>query len=142
MCKKLQSVKYSPEATIKCQENKRLPYKIEILAVPCDGNIECENGIDERCELDPLYIIITALVLYGLICFAWIFNYNTAKHDTRKNLPIVLFGEGDAPKQNENIDCTHLKGDALAELKVSNSIIPYVIITTEIMKNNTFPEQY
>ena len=23
MCKKLQSVKYSPEATIKCQENKR-----------------------------------------------------------------------------------------------------------------------
>ena len=96
-----------------------MPYKIEILAVPCDGNEECENGKDERCELEPWYIIITALILYGLICFAWIFNYNIAKHDTRKNLPIVLLGEVDVPKSLEITDGTHLKGDALAELKVS-----------------------
>ena len=105
-----------------------MPYKIKILAVPCDGITECENGKDERCELDPLYIIITALVLYGLICFAWIFNYNIAKHDTRKNLPIVLFGEVDFPKPLEITDGAQLKGDALAELKVSYSTLLWVII--------------
>ena len=105
-----------------------MPYKIEILAVPCDGNEECENGKDERCELDPWYIVITAFALYGVIFFAWIFNYNIAKHDTRKNLPIVLFGE--VPKPLEITDGTQLKGDALAELKVSNPTLILVIIIT------------
>ena len=107
-----------------------MPYKIEILAVPCDGNEECENGKDERCELEPWYIIITALILYGLICFAWIFNYNIAKHDTRKNLPIVLLGEVDVQKPLETADGTHLKGDALAELKVSYPTLLLLISVT------------
>ncbi len=59
---------YPEAATIKCLEADRGQYNITILAIPCDGNVECKNGEDEvHCQMDDLWTLMGAITGYLVI---------------------------------------------------------------------------
>ena len=109
---------FPKEATIKCIEN-RLPGSIDItiMAIPCDGIIECRDGIDESCEEDKwiLATVITALFLITILIYLYLLFIRLPSWNKSilKDFDIDSVNNG-----LENSSCSEMKGNALATLKV------------------------
>ena len=64
----LQKANFPEEATLRCIEDHRGKYNLEILAVPCNGVQECRDGIDEKlCGRSSNIVIIIATLLFLLV---------------------------------------------------------------------------
>ena len=109
---------FPKEATIECVEN-RLPGTIDvtIMAIPCDGIIECRDGTDENCEEDKwILIIVTTVLFLTTIC---IYLYLViVKLPFWKNSVFLDFKDGNVHSDLRPFDCSDMKGNKLAKFKV------------------------
>ena len=109
---------FPKEATIECIEN-RLPGTIDVTikAIPCDGILECRDGQDENCEDDKLsLVIVTALFFLTTIC---IYLYLVlVRLPSWKNSVFRDFDDANIDPQSITFDCSGMKGNSLAKLKV------------------------
>ena len=55
---------FPKEATIECIENRLPGINLTIMAVPCDGILECRDGSDENCGEDKMILVIAVAVLF------------------------------------------------------------------------------
>lgn len=115
---------FPKEATIQCVE-RRLPGTIDvtIMAIPCDGIIECRDGRDENCEEDKwILVIATTLLLLITICIYLYLVF--VRLPIWKTSVFLDFGDGNIDSKSD--DFTRVKGDKLAKLKVI--IMKYVFL--------------
>ena len=63
-------------ATVYCQEANRTQYNISIYAVPCDGIIECKDGLDEiSCSWVWQNSALVIIFAYVIVNVSWYFTY-------------------------------------------------------------------
>ena len=106
------------EATIECIEN-RLPGTIDItiMAIPCDGIVECRDGRDENCEEDKMILFISIIVL--LLTTTCIYLYLVfVRLPSWKNSVFRDFNNGNIDSESMPLKCSGMKGNLLANLKV------------------------
>ena len=109
---------FQKEATIECIE-KRLPGTIDvtIMAIPCDGIVECRDGRDENCEEDKIILVIAVAVLFlTTICIYLYLVF--VRFPIWKDSVFWEFHEGSIDSKTQSHDCSELKGNTLAKLKV------------------------
>ena len=103
-------------ATIECLEKGRGKYEIKILAIPCNGEEECIDGIDEKyCEQGSIGSIISLAIALALILILCLFvHFSTTKKypNTISYIPQKITEEIAKYRMG-------LKGDSLAQLKVN-----------------------
>ena len=109
---------FPKEATIKCIEN-RLPGTIDvtIMAIPCDGIIECRDGRDENCEEDK-WILVIAIALLFLITICIYLYLVFIRLPFWKHSVLQDFRDEGIELRPQIHDCSELKGNTLAKLKV------------------------
>ena len=103
-------------AAIKCSENLRPKFTIEIMATPCDGVPECLDGSDEECGEKLKQIVhIMSGSLFLIIGLIWLGLY----------LKITKFSRSENNLDNPQLAdrweprlCRFMKGNELADLKV------------------------
>ena len=62
--------KFPSTATIKCHKKDIYNVNITIMAIPCDGIIECSDGSDEAyCVISDIHTVISVFLGYFLILF-------------------------------------------------------------------------
>ena len=110
-CKKVFS--FPEVATIECIEN-RFGYNITIKAIPCDGVLECRNGIDEDC-------IENKKILYSAMATLIVMTYGIYHYIKWKLLVWKDLTPSDQVWNDKwiSLECANFAGDDLAELKVS-----------------------
>ena len=124
---------FPEEATIKCIEN-RLPGTIDvtIMATPCDGILECRNGIDENCDEDK-WVLVTILSIL-LLTTIFIYLYLICKMLPKWKKTMFRNFDGNSSTQEKKISgCNEMRGNDLARIKVCFqmiNILPYNIIIT------------
>ena len=104
------------EATIECVEN-RLPGSIDvtIMAIPCDGIVECRNGSDENCAEDKKILVVAVAVLFlTTICIYLYLVF--VRLPIWKNSVFQDFDDGNI--DSRLFDCSGMKGNKLAKFKV------------------------
>ena len=109
---------FPKEATIKCVEN-RLPGTIDvtIMAIPCNGIVECRGGQDENCEDDKFILVISITVLFlTTICIYLYLVF--VRLPSWKNSVFRDFDVGNTDLETKPINCSDMKGNKLAKLKV------------------------
>ena len=109
---------FPKEATIECIEN-RLPGTIDvtIMATPCDGILECRNGIDEKCDEDKMIIVIAIAVLFMTTICIYLYLIFVRLPNWKKSV-FLYFDDGNIDPQSKPTDCSGIKGNSLARLKV------------------------
>ena len=104
-------------ATIKCSENLRPKFNIEIMATPCDGIPECLDGSDEECgeKLKRIVHVMSGslLLIIGLI---WLGLYLKITKFSRSENNL---DDQQLPDRWEPKLCRFMKGNDLANLKVN-----------------------
>ena len=106
------------EATIECIEN-RLPGTIDItiMAIPCDGIVECLDGRDENCDNDKLILIIATSLLF--LTTIGVYVYLILIKLPFWNDSVLRFSDdGNIQSKLWPSDCSEMKGNTLANLKV------------------------
>ena len=127
---------FPESATIKCLEGNRGLFNVTILAVPCNGIIECKHEEDEKsCTWYWSYTINALLIAYVIVtvgwCFTYFYAYMTLKSDLQKPTeeliakyqPEQTYKDIVIQKISDELETTNLsklKGDALANLKVGH----------------------
>ena len=110
--------RFPKEATIECAEN-RLPGTIDVTikAIPCNGIVECRDGRDENCEEDKwiLAIAVSVLVLTTICIYLYLVF---VRLPLWKNSVFRDFDAGNNDSETVPYDCSNMKGDRLAKLKV------------------------
>ena len=115
---------FPKEATIECVEN-RLPGTIDvtIMAIPCDGIVECRDGRDENCEDDKFILVISvALLFMSTICIYLYLVF--VRLPLWKKSVFRNFEDGNIDTKTHDSDCSAMKGNLLAKLKVFISKYP------------------
>ena len=103
--------KFSETASVECFETARDGYKIRIFATPCDGIVECQNGIDEKdCSVPVPIKVFPGLIIYIMVHLSWLYTFWLVKK-YKKSHP-----QSDLDLQAPEI---LLKGEQLAKAKVS-----------------------
>ena len=104
------TISFPEEATVKCVEDRPY-YNFTIMSLPCDGLRECKNGEDEDCHLERAHLVLIIFSYFQVTFFIWLFlrlqigcSVKTPKYE---------------PDEWDKRNCTTLKGDRLANLKVS-----------------------
>ena len=110
----------------------RSGYDLIILAVPCNGIVECDNGIDEKyCWLNDYgsYLGYPIMVLFFIFTFgAWINVYYKVKKEYKPN-DLCKNELNNMDKNNDNLyafesyNDVDVYGDELATLKVVFSFL-------------------
>ena len=109
---------FPKEATIECVEN-RLPGTIDItiMAIPCDGILECRDGKDENCKEDKWILIISIVVL--LLTTIGIYLYFVCvRLPIWKNSVFRDFDGENIDSESRPFASRGMKGNRLAKLKV------------------------
>ena len=109
---------FPEEATIECVEN-RLPGTIDItiMAIPCDGIIECRDGRDENCDNDKLILYIVTAVLFVVTTCIYLYLV-FVRLPLWRNSVFQDFDHGKLDSESRPVDCNGIKGNKLANLKV------------------------
>ena len=108
---------YPKEATIECIENRVPGIDLRIMATPCDGIMECRDGIDENFEEDKW--ILAATIFGVLLATMCIYLYLVlVRLPLWKKSVLMDFDDGDDNIQLWHSDCSKLTGNTLAKLKV------------------------
>ena len=109
---------FPKEATIECVEN-RLPGTIDVTikAIPCDGIVECRDGRDENCEEDKwiLAIAVSVLCLTTISIYLYLVF---VRLPLWKDSVLQDFDAGNIDSETVPFDCSYMKGNKLAKLKV------------------------
>ena len=106
------------EATIECVEN-RLPGTIDItiMAIPCNGILECRDGRDENCEEDKMILVIAVAILFlTTICIYLYLVF--VRLPFWKHSVLQDFIDVGIDFKTQSPDWSELKGNTLAKLKV------------------------
>ena len=113
---------FPKEATIECIEN-RLPGTIDvtIMAIPCDGIVECRDGRDENCEEDKLILVIAVAVLFVTTICIYLYMVFVRLPFWRKSVLREFEDGNNINSKSKPPDCSSMKGNLLAKLKVINS---------------------
>ena len=106
------------DATIECVEN-RLPGTIDvtIMAIPCDGILECRDGRDEICEEDKIILVIAVAVLFLTTICIYLYLVFIRLPFWKRSVLQDFKDEG-VEFRAQIHDCSELKGNSLAKLKV------------------------
>ena len=108
---------FPKEATIECIENRLPGINLTIMAVPCDGIVECRDGRDEICEEDKMILVIAVAVLFlTTICIYLYLVF--VRLPIWKNSVFRDFDAGIIDSESKTFDYNGMKGDKLAKLKV------------------------
>lgn len=87
------------------------------MATPCDGIVECRDGRDENCDEDKLILVIcVALLFLTTICIYLYLVF--VRLPFWKRSVLLDFDNGSNDSQSQYQDCSELKGNTLARLKV------------------------
>ena len=84
------------------------------MAIPCDGIVQCRDGSDENCENDKLILVIVTVVLFLTTICIYLYLVNVRLPFWKNS----VFQDFDDYSKSQYHDCSDLKGNSLAKLKV------------------------
>ena len=87
------------------------------MAVPCDGIVECRDGSDENCQEDKIILVVTVAVLFLTTICIYLYLVFIRLPFWKRSVLQDFKDEG-VEFRAQIHDCSELKGNSLAKLKV------------------------
>merc|ERR1711860_237206 len=122
-------------ATIKCIESNRNGDKIEILAVPCNGIRECQDGSDEdNCATMLHFTIVTMMTCCTTAVASWWYVFFLIKlKDKKRRIKMTL------PPNRKQLVKKRLTGNRLASLKNTTDYVTCANVMEVCNKDDNSP---